>query len=540
VRLRSVIAAAMAVVAVAPSTAAASPLAPLPRESMFQDDTLLVYNTPLGVAQTLDALHSLGVDRVRVSLFWNLVAPAANSRSRPRFDAGDPAAYPAGAWDRYDRLLTFATARGIGVDFNVTDPAPLWATAPLDRARICREDKTACKRLSLIAKTFRPSASEFGAFVQAAATRYSGSFVAPAPTLNAGHPGPDRPLPRVDYWSIWNEPDQAAWLSPQWVGAVETAPAIYRSLVDAAYGALLATGHRDDTILVGETAPKGLAVRGETRSMRPLHFIRQLYCLDDSYHRLQGAVAAARGCPADASGFAAAHPGLFQMTGFAHHPYELTFSPSVPPTDPDSVTIANLGSLSSALDRILGAYGRSRAIPLYLTEFGYQSNPPSPLGVSLGQQAAYLNQSEFIAYTDPDVRTLSQFLLRDDAAVPGLNQVARLGATFQTGLELHSGRHKPAYAAYRLPVYVPTPRIRRGHLLRVWGFVRVATYGSVQHVQIQLRRSKGFRTIAVVATTDPRGYLDVRIHLPGSGQLRLAWTRSRQTLYSRLVSVRVS
>ena len=99
------------------------------RDSTFQDDNLLVYNTPLGVARTLNTLASLGVDRVRVSVFWNIVAPNATSTTRPaNFNAADPSSYPAGAWNRYDTLVTFAKARGIAVNFDLTDPAPLWAT----------------------------------------------------------------------------------------------------------------------------------------------------------------------------------------------------------------------------------------------------------------------------------------------------------------------------------------------------------------------------------------------------------------------------
>jgi hypothetical protein len=530
----------------APATAA-----PAPRESTFQDDSLLVYNSPAGVTRTLNTLHGLGVNRVRVSVFWSLVAPAPKSRTRPGFDAGDPSAYPAGAWDRYDRIVTFAAADGIAVNFNVTDPAPLWATGSPPR--------------SDIAPTFEPSPKDFGAFVKAVAIRYGGSFVAPKPTLDPQHSGPPTPLPRVDYWAIWNEPNQAGWLTPQLVpgrgkALVERSPTIYRQLVDAAWTALMATGHQADTILVGETAPKGLNAKGLagcsaaqtasgcTGSLKPLHFIRQVYCLDDSYHPLQGAAAAARGCPVGAAGtarFAQDHPGLFAATGWAHHPYELIFAPNRPPTDPDFVTIADLGRLSDALQRILGAYGENRpgGLPLYLTEFGYQSTPPSPIGVSLSRQAAYLNQSEFIAYTNPHVRTLSQFLLHDDSLRPGASALARVGASFQTGLEFHDGRKKPAFAAYRLPVYLPATRVRRNHRLRVWGFVRLQPYGSVQKVQIQLQRrgQRAFRTFATVATDGGRGYLDVRVKIPASGSLRLSWTRpaTHEVVVSRAVGVAV-
>ena len=90
---------------VAPAAAPASPL----QESTFQDDDLLVHGTATEQARTLDTLRALGADRVRVTLQWRLVAPApAEARKPDGFDAANPAAYPPGAWDRYDRLVRLA------------------------------------------------------------------------------------------------------------------------------------------------------------------------------------------------------------------------------------------------------------------------------------------------------------------------------------------------------------------------------------------------------------------------------------------------
>jgi hypothetical protein len=500
------------------------------QESMFQDDKLLVYGTPATVGSTLDTLRGLGVDRVRVSVFWNLVAPDATSRTRPTFDATDPGAYPPGSWDRYDTLLRLAQQRGIGVNFDLTSPAPYWATGLPPRLDI--------------EKNYLPSADEFGRFATAIGKRYGGAYTPP---------GAPAPLPRVDYWSVWNEPNQPGWLTPQWTGSathpVEAAPRLYRDLVDAAFGGLKASGHAGDTILIGETAPKGLNVTGLTRAIKALHFIRQLYCLDDSYRPLAGAAATARGCPAkfDAQAFVNAHPALFEATGWAHHPYELTFAPSQPPTDPDYVTIANLPSLSAALATILKVYGQTRpaGMPLYLTEFGYLTQPPSPLGVSFARQQAYLDQSEFITYNDPQVRTLTQFLLTDDLPKSGVSDpVAAFGGTFQTGLELASGARKPSFYTYRLPVFLPETTVRRRHTARVWGFVRAAPRGTVATVAVQFKRRSGrgaFRTLRSLRTGGTTRYLDVRLRLPGTGLLRLAWAPpgGGAVVYSRVVGVRV-
>jgi hypothetical protein len=93
-----------------------------PVDSIFQDDQLLLYSPPQTVAKTLDTLRALGVDRVRATVLWLALAPAATSATEPsNFSATDPAAYGATAWAPYDRLTRLAAARGIGVDFNVTE-----------------------------------------------------------------------------------------------------------------------------------------------------------------------------------------------------------------------------------------------------------------------------------------------------------------------------------------------------------------------------------------------------------------------------------
>ena len=98
------------------------------QETQFQDDTLLVFRSPAEVARTLDTLRSLGVDRIRVSLFWSLVAPNPGGSGRPSFNAADPSAYPQDGWRRYDLIDELATARGIAVNWDLVPPTPQWAS----------------------------------------------------------------------------------------------------------------------------------------------------------------------------------------------------------------------------------------------------------------------------------------------------------------------------------------------------------------------------------------------------------------------------
>ena len=519
---------ALALLALAAPAAAAS----TSQESMFQDDARLVYGQPAEVDETLDTLRSLGVDRIRVSVFWRLVAPSGDSQAKPAFDATDPAAYPADRWERYDRVVRAAQARGIAVNLNLTTPAPLWATG--DPASGRRD----------IEETYDPSPEEFGRFALAVGRRYSGTY----------SPGGAPPLPRVDWWSIMNEPNQAGWLTPQWRAdprqggrLVESAPRIYRNLVDSIYLGLSLSGHQGDTILIGELAPKGLSVKGETRSIKALRFVRLLYCVDRSLRVLRGAAAEAQGCPAsgDPADVLAAHPALFAATGFAHHPYALLDPPDRRSKDRDFVTIADLSRLTGTLDRIFRRYGRSRrgGVPLYLTEYGYQTNPPDRFsGFSWRLQAQFLNHGEFLAYRNRSVKVVTQFLLVDDAPTAGLPPSdPNYWGTFQTGLITQDGVRKPSFAAYRLPIHVTPSTVRKGGRVRVWGLVRPAATGTRARVHVQLRRrgSRAFRRVASVRT-NARGFVDTRLRLRSSGHLRLTWrSPSGAVLASRAAAVRV-
>jgi hypothetical protein len=468
------------------------------QESTFQDDPRLVYGDDATVASTLDTLKALGVDRLRISLFWRVVAPAPADTVKPGgFDAARSETYPNDAWARYDRLLREARARGLAVNLNVTGPAPNWATGepPADRPDLD--------------ETWRPDRGELEQFVRAAGRRYDGTFL-----TQAG----GEPLPRVDFWSIWNEPNQGGWLTPQWDGELETSPRLYRDIVAASWDALQLTGHGADTILIGETAPKGLRVKGPTRAMNPGRFIRRLFCVDDRLAQLTGPAAEAQGCPADGSrdAFVSANPGLFAATGWGHHPYELTFAPSRRPTERDWFTVANLGDLSRLLDRVQG-----RAVPLYITEYGYQTRPPDPTGVTVSRQAAYLNEAEYLTWRNSRVRSHAQFLLVDDGPVPGLplDSVAAWGSSFQTGLMTLAGKAKPALRTYKLAAHLPDPHIRAGSRLLVWGLARSAP-GTPVEIQIRPRGARAFRTVGRVRPT-PQGYLRLRVRPSRSGTVRL-------------------
>ena len=513
------------------------------QESIFMDDNELVFGSDEEVEATFVLLKSLGVDRVRVSLLWFVVAPESDSEKRPNFGNGgptDPAAYPAANWNIYDRVVNAAARHGIKVLFTVTGPGPVWASSDSSRKD----------------KAWDPNAADFGDFVAAVGRRYSGSYGDEQPIqapqaggsllLGPAPPPPGAPptvLPKVSMWSIWNEPNQPGWLRPQAFGRVAQSPRMYRALQDAGYAALQKTGHGDDDYLLAETAPRGSLTVEELSPMRPLRFIRDLYCINRKLKFYRGAEATKRGCPADQAGrdsFVTDHPGLFNATGFAHHPYALEVPPSVRDPIPDQVTLAVLPRLTKTLDRIFVRHGHPRKLPIWLTEYGYQTDPPDPIvGFSWRRQAAYINEAEFMAFQRPRVKSTAQFLLVDDQ--PNFkwppSDPRFWGSTFQSGLLTRDGTRKHAFDAYRLPIHVSPLQVRRGQTIKVFGGNRPADNAAHLRVAVEFRRagSSSWQVVRRATTGSFRNYVLVKLRARSSGAYRLAWESGR----SRSVSVTV-
>ncbi len=487
-------------------------------QSILQDDDLLLYTPPSQQWQTLRRLKALGVDTVKVALIWWIVAPGSTGTRPPQFDASNPDAYPRSNWNRYDLLVEEAHYLGLRVYFQIDPPVPRWAIAP-------NFPHNQGKVLGQV-----PSFRYFQQWVTAVGRRYSGSW----------HDVHGRTIPRVSQWGIWNEPNWRNWLNPitLTVGGVRqtSQPMLYRGLVDAAWKGLSASGHASDTILIGETANIG--------SVTPIRFAQDLYCVSPANQPLTGSAAVAAGCPTSGnrSAFVSQNPGLFRMSGYAHHPYDFDIPPSQPSRVPTEVSLANIGQLEQALNGIFASYGQSRpgGIPIYLSEWGYVTNPPNPeFHTSLSEQAAWLNEGEYMMWREPFVRALAQFLLEDVASPPpGSATSASWLHAFTTGLMFHNGVAKPAFAAYRIPIWVPDAV--HGPRVAVWGQLRPADHSRLQMgtIEFQPAGSAGWRRLSAVRTQSPEGFIFTHVAIPTSGLLRLGWrSPSGSTFYSRSVRV---
>ncbi len=283
----------------------------------------------------------------------------------------------------------------------------------------------------------------------------------------------------MGWWTVWNEPNHPGFLQPQYTRAADGAlepntPHLYRRMVEAAHPVIKQL-QPDSVVLIGGLASFGVKNPTEpTHGMPPLRFVRELACVDQQLR------------PLTTPRCRDFRP--VRGDGFAHHPYSLMNKPDFrDPGHPDSARIGALDRLTTLLSK-LARMGRidPRIANLYLTEFGYETNPPDPQKpFGLAQQARFINWAEYLAWKNPQVRSWPQFLLRDlgvvnaDKAARG----ARPHADWQSGLLFENGTPKPAATSFKLALFVDcvNGRAPRGRAVRskrprrqllIWGHVR--------------------------------------------------------------------
>ena len=372
------------------------------------DDGVLFHEPD--AARVVAEWKSLGIDVARIHVRWVSIAPAPVARRPPRgFDASDPDD-PRYNWDAVDHAVALLEHAGIEPIFAVTGSGPLWSSA----------------RPALGNPRWHPSPRRFAQFASAVARRYRD---------------------QVTDYIVWNEPDQAGWLQPQFAcrhgRCTPESPHIYRHLVNAA-GPAIRRADPTSEVLAGALAPRGSDPRSRNSAMRPLTFLRAFGCVNDRYRPMRHGRCA---------GF---HAPL--IDGIAYHPHGVLRSPSQRNPQHDEAAIADLGRLEFVVDHVAAHGGMQCAclgpIPIHLTEFGYQTNPPDPYqGVSPLQQASWLQEAGYRAWRDPRIKTLVQYEWRDDPLLRKGSGKSAYGG-WQSGLLYADSRAKPALSAFANPFFV--------------------------------------------------------------------------------------
>jgi hypothetical protein len=157
----------------------------------------------------------------------------------------------------------------------------------------------------------------------------------------------------------------------------------------------------------------------------------------------------------------------------------------------------------ATIGRLVSLIGRDfPSARIWLTEYGYQSNPPDKLlGVSLALQARYIGEGAYAAYRTPKVDLLIHFLYRDEPTI----------SRFQSGLVTLTNAVKPAYAAFQLPL----AQISGSTL---WGQLRAPAAGSTG--RLERRVGSRWQTFATVHAS-PAGYFRWSGTLARGAQVRV-------------------
>ena len=512
------------------------------------DDPKIVYSAPEKLEGTLAEMKRLGADRIRVSVFWHLLAPEPKSRDAAL--RGGRRRGPAQLLGR--EVGPLRPDRHDGAEPRLEDPLQrhLAGSALGDaRHRRAPTSRTATGR----------TPTEFGDFVEAVGTRYSGTFQDEAarqsttslfddckPTPNfpvpppvcppdAHRPDPGQPQPAehgpgpaARRHLVDLERAEHARLADAAVARGRQAGSPRRrtstaELADAMYRGLRESGHGSDTILLAETAPRGARERAVTQSLPPLLFIRELYCLDRRFRPFTGDAAARRDCPDGGDGFREAHPVLFDATAFAHHPYAFEAPPrrsDTTRTTPCSPTSAGSRARSIARSRATARPGATRCgSPSTATR---PIRPTRTSGWSWKTQARFLAQAEWLAYRQP-ARTL-------DRAVPALRR--RAPARLPGGRPAPLGHvpDRPADGGREeedglrgLPAPIFVTAAAAGPAWRVFGLYRPATGRRRGGGPVQAQRGEALAGRSKRARRTERATSLTKVKVAGSGVLRIVF-----------------
>lgn len=372
-------------VAVALGAALTVPSTGVAGVAAVQDDILTT--APLAeIPARVEAVRASRAKVTRVDILWSLVAP-----TRPANPA-DPAD-PAYDWSRLDAIFSGLAANRI-TPIVSTYGTPDWAV----QGRNIPHPTTA----------YNPNApipAQFGLFMRAVATRYSGTYL-PAGGIAV--------LPRVRHYEIWNEPNLKAFFSFNGRSSLPR----YKALVRAAYPGIKSANRRA-IVIAGVGGPRS-STGGGNVGAKPW----MLGLVND--RRLK---------------FDAYSQHIYPSRGpkFSTPSYRKAFP-----------TWLSLDEIYATLDR------KRKGMKLYVTEAGYTTarTPfrPDLRPATLAQQRLFLRQLFGLpAVRSPRLAAVVWFNLEDNANWPA-------------GLLREGGAPKPSYAAFRAIAGRPIPAALRAEL----------------------------------------------------------------------------
>jgi hypothetical protein len=373
-----------------------------------------------------------GATYVRLSVPWRFIAPATPP---PDFVAADPTS-PGYSWAGMDAVLEEAAASGLTPILDIGAP-PSWGWKAQPKG----------------VNAGTPNAADLGKFATALATHYNGST-----------PG----VPDEHVFQVWNEVNNSLYLNP-------VSASVYRSMVNAVSDAVHAVDPQN-LVVAGDLDPFGhpRSKKQHWYSVAPLAFMRSLLCISKGVHPH------------------ATCNNPVHFDAWSHHPY--TFGgPFGKAKLPDDVELGDLPKMRAVLQAAVRLHHVVSASPpqLWVTEFGWDTNPPRPHAAPLGLAARWTAESLHQMWRS-GVTLVTWFLLEDYPSP----------SPYQSGLYFYSpsladARPKPSLTAFRFPFVAYLDK--NASTVSVWG--RDAT-SDRQTVAIQVRHGKSgtWRPVALVAS----------------------------------------
>jgi hypothetical protein len=361
--------------------------------------------------------RSAGAQYVRLIVRWASIAPA----TRPvGFDATDPTS-PGYTWSGIDSTVEAAAAAGLAPILDITN-TPTWAYS---------------HRPSGV-NAGSPKAAELGAFAHALATHYEG----------------ENGLPDVHNYEVWNEPNLTTYL-------YQAKTSIYRAMVNAVADGVHSVDPAN-LVVAGGLDPFG---HPKTKTQKwfsayPLPWMRSLLCVSKGAHP-----------------HATCHDKI-KFDVWSHHPYTWggAFGKAKAPGNVELGDMPRMHSVLQAGVRLHHVVS-THPVQFWVTEFGWDTNPPRPHAASLGLASRWTAESLYQAWRS-GVSLLTWFVLVDHSAP----------SPYMSGLYFHASsvaraRPKPVLTAFRFPFVA----YRHRSTVSIWG--RDAT-STKARVTIQLRHGK--------------------------------------------------
>lgn len=394
-------------------------------------------------AAAFEHVRVTGSTTVLSALRWGAIAP---NPQPPNWNPEDPAD-PHYEWRFFDDWVTRAVQAGLTPIFNIRG-APPWAER--------------CKAISGDA-VCNPDPAALAAFTRAAVRRYSGTFVSPRSGL----------LPHVVYWQGLNEPNLSLFFEPQYEGDAMVSPDLYRNLLNTFYAAVKSV---DPSNIVISAGLGPIAVKHFT--IGPMVFARRLLCMGGTNKN-------PRPLPGDCGG--GVNFDIFDM-----HPY--TTGGPTHEGGHNNVEMGDLGKLQTLLaaadkaGRINSAFKRT---PLWITEMGWDSNPPDPGGLPMSIEKQWIAEALYESWLW-GVSNFMWYSLDDFPPEPKLP----FSETLQTGLYFYAPKQAEEQPKEIMPAFrFPFVAIRQGNGLKVWGRTPTSQGG---RVKIQALRGGRWKKLAVV------------------------------------------